>query len=87
MRLLSKSKTSSQHKTKKNSQCFLAFTLRKDPKYKGLKLKQLNGTEYEQLIGNLKEVAKKEGYSGNSDMFDFIINRLIFSHEIREFTL
>ncbi len=87
IRLISKSKTSSQHKTKKHSQCFLVFNLTKDPNYKGIVLKKLENAEYLRSIEQLKKEAISEGYLNPSDMFDFIINRLLFNYEIKEFTL
>lgn len=78
IRLISNSKTSSQHKTQKNSQCFLVFNLKKNDSKKEIKLKTINT----QIIKKIEEEAKKSGYKSESDKFDYLINRLVFSYKI-----
>lgn len=83
-RLISNSKTSSQLSTKKKSQCFLAFTLKKNKTYKKSKLKKLSPEKYASLISNLTEEAKLNGYLTPSDIYDYIINSIMFKYEINE---
>ncbi len=87
IRLISNSKTASQHKTKKNTQCFLIFNFKKNPNYKGLKLTNLDDTEYKNLINQVTLEGKKLGYIEKSDLFDFIINKLLFNVVIKDFTV
>jgi DNA modification methylase len=84
-RLVSNSKTSSQHKTKKNSQSFLIFTLRKNLQYKQKPLRQLSSKEFEKLVSTIRSEAVSMGYSSSSDSYDYIINRLIFQTKIQDF--
>lgn len=84
-RLVSKSKTSSQHKTKKNSQSFLIFTLKKNVNYKQIALKQLTLDRYEEYIIKIKKEAEKRGYTAPSDCYDYLINKLLFQVEIQNF--
>ncbi len=78
IRLISNSKTSSQHKTQKNSQCFLVFNLKKNDSKKEIKLKTTNP----KIVKKIEEEAKKSGYKSESDKFDYLINRLVFSYKI-----
>ncbi len=78
IRLISNSKTSSQHKTKKNTQCFLVFNLVKKDKRKNIKLEKPSPS----FIKELKKEAAKRGYKAESDKFDYIINKLIYKYEI-----
>ena len=80
-RLISQSKTSSQHATGKNSQCFMAFTMQKKSNSKKNLIK-LDKTKYSSLIDQLKKEAIKNGYTSKSDIFDYVINKIIFRYEI-----
>jgi adenine-specific DNA methylase len=86
-RLLSNSKTSSQHKTKKITQNFLVFNLVKDLNYKPKQLEKMSEEEYLNLVKTLKIEAKKLGYVNKSDIYDFIINRLVFKVELQKLEL
>ena len=79
-RIISANKTASQRNTNKNSQCFLAFTLKKEKKKK--ELIKIIEKEYVLLLQNLKEKAISLGYNKNSDVFDYIINQLLPEYEI-----
>lgn len=81
-RLISASKTSSQINTNKKSQCFLAFSMQKKKNRSKNKLKKLNKNDYINLINNLKEEAKINNYLTSSDIYDYIINKLMFNYEI-----
>lgn len=81
-RLISNSKTSSQINTTKKSQCFLAFTMKKVKKKKTNLLKKLSSKDYEILINKIKEEAKENGYLTSSDIYDYIINKLMFKYNI-----
>jgi len=78
IRLISNSKTSSQYKTHKVSQCFLVFNLKKNNKKKNITLKNIN----KKIIKKIKIDSIKNGYKSDSDMFDYLINRLIFNYNI-----
>ena len=87
IRLISNSKTSSQHQTKKNTQCFLIFNFKKNNKQKIFELKKINSeTDLKNIINEAKLNAEKAGFFGKADMFDYIINYLIFRYEIVDFT-
>lgn len=81
-RLISSSKTSSQQNTTKKSQCFLAFTMKKNKAHKKNLLKKLSKEEYKKWINITKEEAKKNGFLTPSDMYDYIINKIMFTYEI-----
>ncbi|MBU4002999.1 MAG: hypothetical protein KKB94_11840, partial [Proteobacteria bacterium] len=81
-RIISKNKTSSQHRTNKNSQCFLVFTLKKENSKK-FTLTELSNTEYQKLLFDLQKEALLLGYQNKSDIFDFTINSLFFSYKIK----
>ncbi|MFW9878056.1 MAG: DNA methyltransferase [Candidatus Thorarchaeota archaeon] len=87
IRLVSKSKTSSQYKTKKPAQCFLVFNLRKNIMFGGIKLEILEQNKFEELINKFKKEAIEKGFKQKSDLFDFLINKLIFKYEIHNFIL
>ena len=87
IRLVSRSKTSSQHKTQKNTQCFLVFNFQKNNSYKELVLGKLTDKHYIELLRKIKEDAAKEGYNNKSDCFDYLINYLLFRYEIKDIIL
>ncbi|MDD5660059.1 MAG: hypothetical protein PHR39_08650, partial [Actinomycetota bacterium] len=87
IRLLSNSKTSSQHKTKKITRGFLVFNLIKDSNYKPKQLQTMDRKKYVTLVKSLKVEAKRLGYLRKSDVYDFIINRLVFKVELQEIEL
>jgi len=82
IRLISNSKTASQHKTNKKSQCFLIFNFQKDVRYKKQPLINLEPKEYQELVLKYKIEAKNVGYITDSDIFDYIINKIIFNFKI-----
>jgi len=81
-RLISASKTSSQINTNKKSQCFLAFTMQKKKNKRKNRLKKLSKLDYIDLINKLKEEAKSKNYLTSSDIYDYIINKIMFYCEI-----
>lgn len=84
-RLISASKTSTQYQAENDSQCFLAFTFKKNRDYLYKDLVDLSDEEYYLLIENIREEAISKGYNKKSDQFDFIINRLVFSTMIKPY--
>ena len=82
IRLISNSKTASQHTTNKKSQCFLIFNFQKDIKYKKKPFKELEPQKYQELVSKYKIEAKNAGYISDSDIFDYIINKIIFNYKI-----
>lgn len=84
-RLVSFSKTSTQHQTDNDSQCFLAFNFVRDKKYKcDSSLKELNNDVYKQVVAKIRKEAVKNGFQAKCDQFDYIINRLLFKYKIKE---
>ena len=77
IRIISKSKTSSQHITKKKSQCFLAFTFvnKKKPVF------NLEKISNERLSEIIEEISKETNHS-EADTYDYIINYLFSRYKI-----
>ncbi len=82
-RLISNSKTSSQHKTNKATQDFLIFNFKKNSSYKGKSIKNLNDEDYKSLLTKIRNDAIIKGYTASSDTFDYIVNYLIFRYKIK----
>lgn len=82
-RLISASKTSTQYQTDNDSQCFLAFSFIKDNDYKKKNYSTLSDKQYSEMILKIKEEAVQLGYCSKADIFDFTINRLLFSTKIK----
>lgn len=81
-RLISNSKTASQHSTKKKSQCFLAFTMEKKYGEEKSALKRYEKDEYLSVIKSVEQEALSQGYTSGADIFDYIINKAMFSFEL-----
>lgn len=77
IRLISKNKTSSQHQTKKVSQCFLAFTF-ENRKSKEFSVKPFN----KKIIDKIYEKAESNNYITDADKYDYLINSLFSDFEI-----
>lgn len=83
VRLISNSKTSTQYQAAKDSQCFLAFTLIKSSRAKGISLIDLSDEDYRELLDKLKTEAAAVNLTSESDQYDYIINRLLFKYKIK----
>ncbi len=86
IRLISKSRTSSQHSTQKYSQCFLVFNFKKSINKQNT-LVDLNDNDFTNLIKKLSEDAEQRGYILKADKFDFIIYHLFSKYKIKDFSL
>lgn len=73
VRLISESRTASQYSTKKRTQGFLALELVNFKKTNNKKLKLLQNKD----IHNLISEAKEEGYTSESDIYDYFISSAI----------
>ncbi len=85
-RIISNSKTSSQHKTNKHSQCFLAFTFCKELN-KENEIVELKNEDYQDLIRKYIDEAESLGYSSISDKYDYILNKLLPFYKIMDFSI
>jgi DNA modification methylase len=83
IRLISNSKTSSQHKTSKKTQCFLVFNLKKSLKSPVFSVKELGEDKYRDELKKSLEKAIKDGYKNESDQFDYLINDFIFKFKLK----
>lgn len=82
-RLISNAKTSTQYQSTNISRCFLAFTMRKAGK-ETISLTRLKKRQYEDMIHSLRVKANEAGYTTPADQYDYIINSLIYTFEIRD---
>jgi|TARA_B100001971_G_C18246666_1_gene574765 DNA modification methylase len=69
-RIISDNKTSSQHKTNKKTQSFIALILENKKTIESIKLKSLNND----LINKVIKLAKNKNYKSKSEVYDFFIN-------------
>jgi DNA modification methylase len=85
VRLISQNKTSSQHKTNKNTQSFMGIVLKKQrtQKRKAKDLPRLKKSDVE----SIKKLAAEQGFLTSSEQYDYLINYCMNRYDLSTLVL